>query len=316
MKHRKGGICHAACWTATRPGLPAKMSERLDKHGWGNANGFHIIHPKSTAHRNKRWHELRHVPVIFHFHLLSVGPSLSTSVVCLSEERRDEPQWQDQTDAAHFLMNPEKSTDGLLHVCAAISFLHKLITNLTSFITEFFVCCCWQTNERNVICIKQQEGKLISLLFITQFCLFFSQHLPLWPFQVLDKATPAASFYHLWQLTNVFVFTCELQSIFQTIHGLMGGGLRRGHNRFLQDTEWCPITIRSLLSSSDYFLTLHLRFVSPASLNSHLWFSKISFLLFLQTMFFFSCAEIKIDDCPYVHCTAIVHPRFDYGSLP
>lgn len=59
-------------------------------------------------------------------------------------------------------------------------------------------------------------------------------------FQKVEVACkPAAPYYRTRQLTNVAAFTSELLLISQTMHGLMGRGLKRGHSRFLlflQDT--------------------------------------------------------------------------------
>lgn len=56
----------------------------------------------------------------------------------------------------------------------------------------------------------------------------------------LFKGTSAAPYYRVRQLTNAAAFTCELLLISQTMCGLMGRGLKRGHSRFLlflQDTS-------------------------------------------------------------------------------
>lgn len=125
--------------------------------------------------------------------------------------------------------------------------------------------------------------------------LFNPQHLSLWPLKGLSKwrwrrGEPAASYYRTRQLTNVAAFTHELLLISQTMLGLMGRGLRRGHGRFLlflQDTAETNVLLQSDYSSHpprspspqlpDYFLTAamtpHLRVVSLAAVNSHLWLS-------------------------------------------
>ncbi len=105
---------------------------------------------------------------------------------------------------------------------------------------------CWQT--LSVFIIWRMQAALFYLCsFCRLFVFFLHIYFPASPtvtfaglFKVqVGEDTPAAPYYRMRQLTNVAVFTRELLLISQTMQGLMGRGLKRGHRRFLlflQDT--------------------------------------------------------------------------------
>lgn len=94
-----------------------------------------------------------------------------------------------------------------------------------------------------------------SILFFVFFPLLRNKHLFLFTIQDAEfffffissishcdlcKGASAASYYRVRRLIDVAAFTCELLLISQTMRGLMGRGLKRGHSRFLlflQDTS-------------------------------------------------------------------------------
>lgn len=173
-------------------------------------------------------------------------------------------------------MNTEKSTDGLLHVCAAQTHYQPYDVSLLSYL---FVAVEKQIKGMSFVLINKKETH------------FFIISDTVVPFRF--SASPTVTFPGFGQSHARSLVSSHVAADW-CVRVHVWASMNLSKNTWEEDLgeEWCPITIRSLLSSSDYFLTLHLWFISPAPLISHLWFSKISFLLFLQTMFFFSSGQI------------------------